>query len=49
MKLSCLGKFLLNCIVVSAWLNFYGAFMQSRLHYKRNGQINIFSARKGWK
>jgi hypothetical protein len=50
MKLSILGKFLLIFLVVSAWLNFCGAIMQSRLHYERNGQIDIFFCKKkGWK
>jgi hypothetical protein len=44
--LSGLGKFLQNFLVVSMWLNFCGAIMQSRLLYERNGQIKIFFGEK---
>jgi hypothetical protein len=47
MKLSILGKLLLNFVVISAWLNLCGTIMQSRLHYERNGQIYLFFGKKG--
>jgi len=47
MKLSNLGKFLLNFLVVLASLNFCGAIMQSSLHCERNWQLTISFGKKG--